>query len=86
MREQCVVVLAGNAREAEEWRRSQGLKRQEFIYAGSPRSLDGVCPTRVVQLSGFIFHRYSEQLELMVLRIMQKSKDPIKIEHVPHDY
>lgn len=79
---QLVVVLAGNAPEADDWRRKEGLKRREFIYAGSPRSLDGACPTRVVQLPGFALrHDYAApRLRLMVQYVLRKSKTPIGIE------
>jgi len=80
---QCVVVLAGNRREADEWRKAEGLRKQDWIYAGSPRSIEGICPTRVVSLSGAHHHWYAYQLEQVVRRTLVKQKTPAEIEYLP---
>ena len=82
---QLVVVMAGNKREAEQWRREEGLSPREWIYPSSPRMLDGARPTRVVVLPGFARHPrpyYAQRVELTMQYILRKSKDPIEIEYL----
>lgn len=76
----CVVVMAGHAREAEAWRRTEGLTGRDWIYAGSPRSIEGIRPTRVVRLPGFSRHRYAWEIERLIERTLVRQNNSIEIE------
>lgn len=82
IRYRLVVVMAGNKREAETWRRVEGLQGRDWVYAGSPRSIEGIRPTRVVCLYGFRYNRYAQQIKEVIRWTLMKQKTPIEIENL----
>jgi hypothetical protein len=82
--QQCVVVMAGNLREVENWRRTADLAERDVIYAYDYRSLQGLRPTRVVCLPGFDSLSWVRQdgIADSVTRMVSLSAAPIKIEYL----
>lgn len=47
-----VLVIAGSKADAERWRKEQGLKPKDVVYA-TQMGIRGLRPTRIVQHSSF---------------------------------
>jgi hypothetical protein len=83
--QQCVVVMAGNLREVENWysQRATDLAWRDVIYAYDFRPIEGLRPARVVCLPGFDSLSWVRQNNITeaVMHAIAFSKTPIEIEY-----
>lgn len=68
-----VVILADTMREAASFAKATGLRRSEWAYPSTFRTIDGIPMTNVVELPSYAGRRDRHAINAVVLRGMRRS-------------
>ncbi len=70
------IVIAGNARQAEDYRRAQGLDRRDVIYVVSAHRLNGLlieADDVVARIGTFYERRDLREIDAVITRARAKA-------------
>lgn len=73
-----VIILAGSAQEANAYRRTRNLRMGRAVYAHSASIVDGVVPSEIHTLPGFLKRRDQHSVKAALKRARRKYQSVVE--------